>query len=104
MLSGQAFHCFGGFGFKVFDPLGLIKNDQIRLETGNNSDITKHGFIVGNFKKRVIFTVLSLSLRSCSRDNLCLFIGKPFNLPLPLILQRCQGDHQHFGKTEDLLF
>ena len=55
VLRLQVFDRLRGAGLPVFDPLGLVENDQIGRPTGDQSAVEMKRFVVGDLEKRIRF-------------------------------------------------
>lgn len=51
MFAGNAFDRFGRFGGEVFDALGFIENDHVRLEPRENHHVSQDSLIIGNLEQ-----------------------------------------------------
>ena len=89
----------GSNGVPVLDTLRLVDNHQIRRPRRNQIQIGLEFFVIGDLAE-IIADVILLSLRTTSSDDERIAAGKPLDFALPLVLERCRTDYQHFRYAE----
>ena len=104
MLSGNLFNDAGRLGLVIFDPLGLVENDEVGGEVLQQRQVAQGRFVIADQEIGVGLPIEGGPLLGIALHHHRSFLAETLDFPLPLVFQGGRADDQGARKTEQVLF